>query len=190
MDIKYSRLMFHIALLQCFNRFCNSIHISRLKQISLLYQITTTTNPGSNYRKSTCHCLHHRNGKTFSKRREQEHVSHLIEIGDIRSIPGENHSVTHTQTLCQFFMCLHQGTTSTDHIVGVLVSQFSKSLNANFVVLVLINLTNRKHHFGIQRNTQFLTNSLSLVYSLQGEISYPPRKFLTFHLPHYSNRIV
>ena len=189
MNVKCVYLVSHSSQLNARYRFCNSIHISWLKQISLLYQITTTTNPGSNYRKSTCHCLHHRNGKTFSKRREQEHVSHLIEIGDIRSIPGQNHSVTHTQTLCQFFMCLHQRTTSTNYIVGVLVSQFGKSFNTNFVVLVLINLTNRKHHFGIQRNTQFLTNSLSLVYSLQDKISYPPRKFLTFHLLHYSNRI-
>ena len=189
MNVKCVYLVSHSSQLNARYRSCNSIHISWLKQISLLYQITTTTNPGSNYRKSTCHCFHHRNRKSFSKRWEQEYISHLIEISHICSIPRENNSITHPHALCQFFMSLHQGATSTDHIVGVLVSQFCKGFNANFVVLVLINLTNRKHHFGIQRNTQFLTNSLSLVYSLQGKISYPPRKFLTFHLPHYSNRI-
>ena len=174
MNVKCVYLVSHSSQLNARYRSCNSIHISWLNQISLLYQITTTTNPGSNYRKSTCHCLHHRNGKTFSKRRKQEHVSHLIEIGDIRSIPGQNHSVTHIQTLCQFFMCLHQRATPTNYIVGVLVSQFGKSFNTNFVVLVLIDFTNRKDYFCIQRNTKFFTNSLSLVYSLQDKISYPP----------------
>ena len=158
-------------------------------QCTLLYQITAAANFGSNYRQSTCHSFHHCNGKALSKRREQEHISHLIEIGDIRSIPSENHSIPHTQTLCQFFMSLHQGATTTDHIVGVLVSQFSKSFNANFVVLILIHFTNRKDYFCIQRNAKFLTDSLPLVYSLQDKIPYP-RKFLTFHFLHYSNRIV
>ena len=63
-------------------------------------------------------------------------------------------------------MSLHQGATSTDHIVGVLVSQFCKSFNANFVVLILIDFTNGKDYFCIQRNTKFLTGSLSFVYSL------------------------
>jgi len=58
----------------------------------------------------------------------------------------------------------------------------------NQMILVLIDLTNKKHHFGIQRNAKFLADLPSFINALKGKIAYP-RKFWSFHLPHYSNQI-